>query len=340
MTRSNYLVERNRARRAKFEPTRKAIEEEELHLAETRAKEKQERIAAWKASSAALAASNNGKTRPLPGGGPRRNRPGAERPVNEYQLEKEEEARKHAEYRALYEADMKEQLALRQQTLKQMKDDEDRQMAALNELNADAARKAADDDFRIQEENKAYLDRVRQTNEREMANQRRRRQEQDAKDAALQRLVNENSRHNAEMEERHQKNLNKMLKIQNEENHKEAIRRVEDSRQRESDEMALAVELDRRAAQAEREANQAKQDRFHREFDEAVARDKEFRRTHNYDEPEQVTRQRNELAAESYRLMRQEEALRQAQRRAEYEHDLMDQIIAHQQYAMTHIDEV
>lgn len=339
MARRNYLVERNRLRRAKYEETRRALETEDLKVASERAAEKQERVDAWQATAATMNTSE-GKTRPHVGGGPHRGRDPADLPTTMYRQEQAEQARRKAEYRAVYEADVKQQVAMRQLTLKQQKDAEDHQSAALHELNTEASRKAADADFQRKEENKAYLSRVHKSNEREIAARNKRDAERMAAERTTQRLLQENNRHRTEMEEMQRKNAIKSYQLQNTENKKEASRRSNDNRAREAAELATVVALDRAAAQRDQEANEAKKERFRSEFDDSVKREKEFRRTHNYDEPAHVTRQRNELAAEAYRLMCQEQALITAQRKAEYERDLMDQIIARQDYAVTHLDEV
>lgn len=337
MTRRNFLVERNRLRVSQYEVTRKALEEEDIRLAKKRQEQRQAMQDTWRKGTGV------GQTddRPLPGGGPRSQRmkdTANQRHANDYQLQKVEEARKKAEYNKLYKADMKEQLTLHQETVKKIRADEHAQMAALRAINEEADQKAADAEFKLREENKAYMQRMRQSNIRELEVKRLENERKEAADLAIFRLAESNNNHRHEMEKRQQKNILLMNYLQNEQYNKEAMKRNADNQTRDAEELAKIVERDLRLAREEIEANKAKKERFKQELDDCVRRDKEYRRLHNYDEPEYVARQRNELAAQSYRLIRQEEALRDAERKAEYKRDLMNQIVAKHQYQMTHLD--
>ncbi|CAJ1012990.1 hypothetical protein Q4I28_008303 [Leishmania naiffi] len=345
MTRRNYLVEMNRLRVSQYAPTRRQLEEEDLRIATIRQEEKRAKQAEWTqsrkkaADSHAAAAATSGRL--LPGGclrsmGASGRRPSVE---NTYKLQKEEEAAKKREYNRLYDQEARHQLAVREATLKQMRDEEARQEEELRKVNAEQDRMAAEAHAKAMEEERQYLERMRQSNKRELAAKKAEQQAKHARDRQLQALVDENSRHRAEMDERRQKNVTRMLQLQNEEFHKEAMKNRQASEAKHYEEVAAMEERNRRLTKEEQEAAQRKKEQFCKEFEDCIARDKEYRRTHNYDEPEEVTRQRNELAAQSYRLILEEERLQNAERRQQYRKDLMDQIMAKQTYRMTHLDE-
>ncbi|AYU83870.1 protein of unknown function - conserved [Leishmania donovani] len=345
MTRRNFLVEMNRLRVSQYMPTRKQLEEEDLRIATIRQEEKRAKHAEWaesrrKAADSYNAAGTN-SGRPLPGSVSRSMRAsGKGQPAeNTYKLEKEEEAAKKREYNRLYEQEAKHQLAIRQATLKQMHDDEVRQMEALRKVNEEEDRKVAEAHAQAMEEERQYMERLKQSNKRELAARKAEQQAKEARDRQLQELVNENNRHRAEMDERRLKNVTRMLHLQNEQFHREAMLNKKASEAKHYEEVAAIEERNRLLTKEEQEAAQRKKEQFRQEFEDCIARDKEFRRTHNYDEPMEVTRQRNELAAQSYRLVLEEERLQNAERRQQYRKDLMDQIMAKQTYRMTHLDE-
>ncbi|GET93591.1 hypothetical protein, conserved [Leishmania tarentolae] len=345
MTRRNFLVETNRLRVSQYEPLRKQLEEEDLRIATIRQEEKRARHAEWTASRRKAADSYNAdgtnSGRPLPGSVARAMRASGKTlpEKSAYVLQKEEEAAKKREYNRLYEQDAKEQLAVRAATLKQMRDDEARQMEALRKLNEEQNCKVAEAHAKAMEEERQYMERLKQSNKRELAAKKAQQQAREASDRQLQELVNENNRHRSEMDERRQKNVTRMLQLQNEEFHREAMKNKKASREEHLEEIAAMEERNRRLTKEEQEAAQRKKEQFRQDFEDCIARDKEFRRKHNYDEPAEVTRERNELAARSYRLVLQEERLRDAERRQQYRKDLMDQIMAKETYRMTHLGE-
>lgn len=346
MTRRHYLVETNRLRVSQHAPLKQQLEEEDLRIATRRADEKKEQQMEWtqsrKTAAIAAATAASAANRPLPGGAPHSTRMGGtkrEATVNAYKQEKEEEALKKQEYNRIYEAEAKLQLAERQATLDKMRNDERAQMAALRTVNEEHDRRIALAEEQAKEEQRQYLERTHKSNMRELEAKRAEQRAREARDRSLQALVDENNRHRAEMDERRQKNVTRMLQIQNEESHREAARNKSLSAKKESDEHKAVLEHNRRLAQEEQEAEQQKRERFRQEFEDCVARDKEFRRTHNYDETPEVARQRNELVAQSYRLVCQEENLRRAERQKEYKEDLIKQMTDKQEFRMTHLDE-
>lgn len=354
MTRRNYLVEVNRRRVAHYEPTKKQLEAEDVRLATVRQQEKQQKQLEWTqsrkkagAADGAAAATTNGSThaassgRPLPGANGRSLRATRNAPANEntYQIQREEEAEKKRQYNRLYDQDSKRQLEERRETLRKKQEGDEAQMAALREVNAQQDRWVAEARAAEAEEDRRYMARLKASNVRELATKKAERDAREEQDRQLQRLVNENNRHRAEMDERRTKNATRMLQMQNEVFHIESTKKKQANEAKLSEEMAVIAERDRRLAKEEQEAAQAKKETFRREFAESVARDKEFRERNNYDEPVEVTRQRNELAAQSYRVSREEERLRRSERKQKYREDLMDQIGAKQTYRMTHLDE-
>jgi hypothetical protein len=343
MSRRNYLVEMNRRRVAQYESTKKKLEEEDIRLATVRQQEKQQKQQEWLQSrkKAVTAAAPDATGRPLPGANARSMRASGKAPANEntYKIQKEEEAAKKREYNRLYDQEAKRQLMEREATVKKMRDDEAAQMAALREMNAEQDRKLAEAHAQAKEEERQYLDRLKESNKRELAAKKAAREAREAQDRQLQELVNENNRHRAEMDERRQKNVTLMMKLQNEQFHKEATKSKQETEAKHNEEMAAIAERDRRLAKEEQEAAQQKKETFRREFEESIARDKEFRKRNNYEEPVEVTRQRNELAAQSYRVICQEERLREAERKQQYRQELMEQITSKQTYRMNHLDE-
>ncbi|KAG5488917.1 hypothetical protein JIQ42_00535 [Leishmania sp. Namibia] len=345
MTRRNYLVELNRLRVSQYAPTRQQLEEEDVRIATARLEEKRAKKAEWtqslKKAADSYKAADTASDRPFAGGGPRSMRAsGKMQPLeNIYKLEKEEEAAKKREYSRLYDKEARHELALREATLKQMHDEESRQIEDLRKLNAEQDRMVAEEHAKAMEEERRYMERLKQSNKRELLARKAKQQEKDARERQLQQLVNENSAHREEMEERRRKNAIRMLQLQNEQYHREAMKSKQVSDAKRHEEEAALEEYNRRLTKEEQEAALRKKEQFRQDFENAIARDKEFRRTHNYDEPEELTRQRNELAAHSYRLLLQEERLRDAERRQQYRKDLMDQITAKQTFRLTHLDE-
>lgn len=353
MSRRNYLVEMNHRRVAQYEPTKRQLEEEDVRLATVRQQEKlqkQEEWSQWRkkaasngrnAGTTAAAAATAAAGRPLPGVNMRSMRASGKAPAKEntYKLQKEEEAAKRRAYNQLYDQEAKQQLEEREATLKKMHDDEAAQMAALRKVNVEQDRQMAEAEAQAKEEERRYLDRLKESNKRELAAKKAEREAREAQDRHLQDLVNENNRHRAEMDERRQKNVTRMMKLQNEQFHKEAMKNRQATEAKDNEEIAAIAERDRRLAKEEQEAERLKKETFKREFEESIARDKEFRRKNNYEEPVEVARQRNELAAQSNRVILQEERLREAERKQQYHQELMEQIAARQTYRMEHLDE-
>ncbi|KPI85598.1 hypothetical protein ABL78_5336 [Leptomonas seymouri] len=344
MTRRNFLVEMNRRRVAQYEPTKKQLDDEDVRMATARQEEKKKQQQEWaqwrqKTKSGSTVAGAGAAGRALPGATVRSMQASGKAPPKEniYMLQKEEEAAKKREYNRLYDMEAKHQLEEREATLKKMRDDEAAQIAAVRELNAEQDRRLAEAQAQAQEEERQYMERLKESNRRELAAAKAKREAREAQDRQLQALVNENSRHRAEMDERRQKNVALMMKQQNEQFHKETLKK----REAETDhaEIAALAERNRRLAKEEQEAALLKKETFKRDFEESIARDKEFRRTHNYDEPVEMTRQRYELAAQSNRIILEEERLRDAERKQQYRKDLMEQITAKQTYRMNHLDE-
>ncbi|CCW69913.1 unnamed protein product [Phytomonas sp. Hart1] len=337
MTRRHYLVERNRIRRERYAPVLRALEEEDRRSALAREAER----ALWGKPTPPKQTTQ--AERPLPGGGPRSARMRAtegQRGVNIYLREREEAAQKKAAYNRLYNADMKEQLALREATLGKMKADEAQQMTALRELNEEADRLASEEALRAIEADKACMRRMREVNLSELEKRRQAAAEREKQDLELMRMVDQNLSHRDKVDAWQTKNFTLALKIQNENAHRESMKWANRTKSLNEKEMAAIMERDKRLLKEEQDANEAKKRLFRKEFDESVARDQEYRLKHNYDEPKSVTRQRNELAAESFKLIQYETRHKLMENKKQYRNDLMQQIDEKQKYQITHLDEV
>ncbi|KAG5490645.1 hypothetical protein JKF63_00767 [Porcisia hertigi] len=344
MKRRNFLVELNQLRVSQYAPTRKQLEEDDLRMATLRKEEKELKRQEWVQAtrrSGSSKATCGADGRPLPGGGPRSMRASGKGQAaeNTYKLEKEEEAAKKREYNRLYERDAKEQLALHEAAVKQMAEDEARQTEALRKINEDENRMVAELHAKEMEEDRKYMMRLKESYKRELAAKKAAQQARNASERELEALISENNRHRAEMDERQRKNVIRSLQLHNEEFHREAVKNKEYTAAKHYEEVAALEEHNRRLTKEEQEAAQRKKEQFRKDLKDCIERDKEFRRKHNYDEPKEVTRQRHELAAESNRLILQEERLRDAERRQQYRKDLMGQIAKKQEFRMMHLDE-
>lgn len=340
MTRQNYLVERNRLRQKNYEETRKALEEEEVRIAKARAAEKEERQKAWAAQKAN---STQNQTRPLPGGGPRSQRMAdteSQRNVNVYQQEKEREAKVKEEYNRLYKEDMKNQLAEHAATLKKQREDEEEHMRQLRKVNEDRDLKVAENERIRMEEEKAYNEKMRQYNIREQQKRIEKEKARLQAERDLERLVGENDRHRAEMDERRQKNVTAMNKLMNEEFYKQRAKKQKDDKEKEAKELDLLVEHDRQLAADERAALEAKKEAYKAGLADAIRRDQEFRRKNNYDEAPETIRRRNELNAQSYKALQEDQKHLTKSRKHQYSDELMQQISQKQKYELEHLDEV
>lgn len=340
MMRRNILVERNRRRQEHYAPIRKALEEEDLRLAAERQEEKNREAQAWRDHRRQT--SLRRPDRPLPGGGPRsQHHTEATNPnlAVSRQQEKLEQKKKEIAYQKLYEADMRQQLADRHAVLQKQAMDEQLQLAELRRINEDQFRQLQEEAARKEMEQKLYRERLHKLNVSELERKRQHQLEQHQREEELMRVVRENNAHQQEMTERQQKNVLKMMQLQNEEALVESMKNCQETEVKNAKEVELMIERDRRLAKEEREAEEAKRERFRREFDECVRADREFRRIHNYDEPIEVTRAKNEQAAESYRLLKQEEAWRMAEDRRNYQKDLLKQIKRKQEYELRHFDD-
>lgn len=342
MKRRNILVERNRMRRERYESTREALVQDDIREAEERRIAKERQQQEWKQKRATT--SMHRPSRPLPGFGPDGKRQtqltGVCCDVPTHVKDRLIEKRKKEMYQKLYEDDMRQQLADRKQTVQKQRADDEAQGAALQKINEEQCQQLMLEDERKRKEEREYTERLKKLNAKELQRKHEHQLEQYNREENLRQIVKANNKHMTEMDERQTKNASRLMQLQNEDALVEALRNrtIEDSRN--ASEVEALIKRDKRLLREEQEAEEAKRERFRREFEDAVARDREFRRIHNYDEPAEVTRQKHEQVAESYRLLQQEEALRKEEARAEYKKELLKQIKTKQEYEMRHFDAI
>eukprot|EP00796_Vickermania_ingenoplastis_P011042 gene11042-7675_t len=341
MTRRHILVERNRRRQEQFAPIRDAMAQEELRLAQERHEEKERLAREWRDRRGQI--SMHRPNRPLPGGGPRSERrleTETQRNPMTYKQEKQEAKDKKSAYQKLYEEDMRQQLADRKAAIQKQEADDQAQLAALREIHEEQGRMYAEEDLRKEREQKEYTERLVKTNIRELERKRELQRQQYMQDEEMKRLVAERNRHQAESDERRKQNAVKVLQLLNEEARIEALKNRRDSDVKNARELEMLMERDRRLAKEDQEAEEAKKARFRQEFEDCVRRDREFRRIHNYDEPIELTRMKNEQAAASHQLLLQEEALRNEENRRQYKKELLKQIKTKQEYELKHFGDM
>lgn len=342
MKRRHILVEQNRLRRERFAPTREALIQEDLKEAQERREAKERQEQEWKAKRSAT--SMHRPSRPLPGFGP----DGKRRAdlsacccnIPFHVKEKLKEDRKNEMYRNLYQEDMQKQLADRRSTLEKKVADDQAQDAALRAIHEEQSQKLMLEEERKKQEEKEYTERLRILNAKELERKHKHQFEQYQREENLRRIVAANNKHMTEMNDRQSKNAIRLMQLQNEEALAEALRNRTNDDNQNAKELEALIKRDQRLLREEQEAEEAKRERFRREFEDCVRRDREFRRLHNYDEPMEVTRLKNEQAAESYRLLQQEEALRKEEARNAYKKELLQQIKTKQEYEKRHFDTI
>ncbi|KAG8344300.1 hypothetical protein ERJ75_001350600 [Trypanosoma vivax] len=337
MSRRNYLVERNRLRVKAYEPTRRAYEEEELRLAKQREEQRKKVLDNWR-SSVSLLADNS---RPLPGAARRarqaKDQAGATM-LTESQTMKEEELQRKAARVASNRADMLQQLKDRREFLRQWKANEKAYEDSLMASNREFARQMQERERETAQMTKEYMDRVRASNLKELEQKRIKQKEREDAELAALRIVNENQERAMAAEERSAKDMKRMMQIENEENHRYAKKKQQEDKSREEAEIKAMMEYNEALAKRERRAQEQKRDQFKADFEETVAKQKEFRRLHNYEEPPESIRKRNEETAASIALIKQEERIRSAERKREYCGELMKQMREKQEWMLTHLD--
>lgn len=342
MKRRHILVERNRMRRQHYASTREALIQDDIREAEERRLAKERQQQEWKEKRAVT--SMHRPARPLPGFGPdgkRQTQPtGICCDIPSHVKDRLVERRKKELYQKLYEDDMRQQLADRRQTVQKKRADDEAQGAALRQINEEQCQMLLLEEERKKKEEREYTERLKKLNAQELQRKQQHQLEQYNREENLRQIVKANNKHLTEMDDRQTKNASRLMQLQNEEALAEALRNrtIEDTRN--ANEVEALIKRDKRLLREEQEAEEAKRERFRKEFEDTVRRDREFRRIHNYDEPAEVTRQKHEQIAESYRLLQQEEAMRKEEGRAEYKKDLLNQIKTKQEYEMRHFDAI
>ncbi|RNF12221.1 uncharacterized protein Tco025E_06490 [Trypanosoma conorhini] len=339
MTRRNYLVERNRLRVNAYAPTRKELEEEDIRVAQARQEQRRKLLGSWKSQSSY----NPDLTRPLPGGGPHSKRmkeAAALKNPNYYKIVKEEEAQLKAERTAMYKADMQQQLKDRREYLSKWHADEKAYVTALVENQRELARQMEEREREDAKAKKAYMDRMRESNLRELEQKRLKEKEREEYELSILRDLQHREKEKAATEERRARDLKRMMQKENEEYHRSVVKKQEEDKAREEAELKSILEFNAALAERERQEQQQKREQYKAEFEETIEKQKEFHRTHNYEEPPESIRERNEKAAASLALIKQEERLRLADRRREYRNELMQQIREKQEWQLSHIDGV
>ncbi|CBH18115.1 uncharacterized protein TEOVI_000202200 [Trypanosoma equiperdum] len=336
MARRHYLVERNRLRVKKYEPTRQAFEEETVKLSKQRVEQRVAMLNSWK-SSVPL---HTDTTRPLPGAARR-------------QKEKDEPAAKHInlqildedaalkrERRALLRADILQQKKDREEYLAKWRANEKAYDSALLATNAEFARQMQEQERQAAVATKQYMDMMRASNLKELEAKRAKQREKEEADVAALRTMQENLRLKMEADERRAKDMKRLMQIENEENHSLFKKKQAEDKARED--AWIRTMMEHNAALAERERREAEQKRqqFKADFEDTIAKQKEFRRTHDYDEPQELIRKRNEEAAASAVLIRQEERLRNNEQRKQYREELMKQMREKYEWQLSHLDGV
>lgn len=337
MTRRHYLVELNRRRVKAYEPTRKALEEEDLRLAQTRDERRKKMLDSWKSQTCY----NADSTRPLPGGGPRSRRMtevAAIKNPNTYKIIKDEEAELKARRRAIHKAEMMQQLKEREEYLRKWREDEDMYVTSLVESRKEQTRKLEEREREDARAQKEYMDRVRETNLRELEQKRFKQKEREEYELSLIRAMQENDRKKAADDERRAKDVKRAMQMENEENARLSKKKQKEDKARDEAELKAILEYDAALAERERQEELRKKEQFKAEFKEAVAKQKELKEMYNYDEPPEVTRERAQKEVESVALIKQEEKLRLADRRREYRDELLRQIREKQAWRLEHLD--
>lgn len=342
MKKRNILVEQNRLRRERYAATKDALLQEDLKEVQERREIRNRQEQEWK--SKRKVTSMHRPSRPLPGFGPdgkrRADRTDCCCNIPDHVKEGLKEKRKNEMYQKLYQEDMRQQLADRKSTLQKKLADDQAQDAALRVINDEQCQQLLIEEERKKMEEKEYTERLRKLNARELERKQKHQLEQLNREENLRRIVSANNKHMTEMTERQTKNASRLMHLQNEEALAEAIRNRTIDDNQNTKELEAIIKRDQRLLREEQEAEEAKRERFRREFEDCVRRDREFRRLHNYDEPMEVTRLKNEQAAESYRLLQQEEAMRKEEARIQYKKELLDQIRTKQEYEMRHFDTI
>ncbi|ORC91314.1 uncharacterized protein TM35_000063190 [Trypanosoma theileri] len=339
MTRRNHLVERNRLRVQAYAPTRKELEDEEIRIAQQRQEQRAKMLDSWKSQTNYDA----DQTRPLPGGGPRSKRmkeAAAIKNPNYYQIVKQEDAQLKSERLASYKADMLQQLKEREEFLRKCREEEKASNDALVKINKDHAREMEAQERADARAMKEYMDRVRESNLRELEQKREKEQQREAYELSALRTLQQRQKEQAEIEERRARDVKRYMQLENEENHRIFKGKQKENKAREEAELKAMVEYDAALAEQERREQLQKRQQFKAEFEESIAKQKEFQRTHNYDEPLESIRMRNEKAAADLALIKQEERLRASEQRREYRNELMQQIREKQEWQLSHLDGV
>ncbi|ESL10045.1 hypothetical protein TRSC58_02227 [Trypanosoma rangeli SC58] len=337
MTRHNYLVERNRMRVNAYAPIRKELEEEDIRVARERQEQHKKMLDSWKSQSNY----NPDASRPLPGGGPhskRMKQASALKNPNYYKIIKEEEAQLKAERTAMYKADMQQQLKDRKEYLSKWHSAEKAYVTALVESHKEMARQMEERDREDAKAQKAYMDRMRESNLQELEQRRLKEKEREEYELSILRNLQERDKEKAATEERRAKDLKLMMQKENEEYHRSIVKTQEENKAREEAELKAILEFNAALAERERQTQLRERNRYKAEFEETIKKQKEFHQAHNYDEPLESIRERNEKAAASLALIKQEERLRLADRRREYRKELMQQIREKQEWRLAHID--
>ncbi|EKF29008.1 hypothetical protein MOQ_007224 [Trypanosoma cruzi marinkellei] len=339
MTRRNYLVERNRLRVSAYAPTRKELEEEDIRMAQTRAERRRNMLNSWKSQSMY----HPDLTRSLPGGGPRSKRmkeAATLKNPNYYKIVKEEEAQLKAERTAMYRADVLQQLKDREEYLRKWRADEKAYINSLVESHKEQSRKLEEREREEARIEKEYMNRMRESNLRELNQKRMKEREREEYELSLIRTVQAREKEKAETEERRARDMKQMMQRENEEYHRSVKNKQKEDKAREEAELKAIMEYNATIAERERQEQKQRRDQYKSEFEETIEKQKEFFRTHNYDEPPESIRERNEKAAAALALIKQEERLRMVDRRREYREELMQQIREKQEWQLTHIDGV
>ncbi|KAH9598184.1 hypothetical protein LSM04_006139 [Trypanosoma melophagium] len=339
MMRRHHLVELNRRRVEAYAPTRKEQEEEDLRIAQERQQQRAKMLGSWKSQTNYT----TDQSRPLPGGGPRSKRmkqAAAIKNPNYYKIVKEEEAQLKAERLASYKADMLQQLKEREEFLRKCREEEKASTDALVKMNKDHARELEAKERAEARAKKEYMDRVRETNLRELEQKRAKEQQREEHELAVLRAMQERQKEQAEIDERRARDAKRYMQLENEENHRLFKGKQKEDKAREEAELKAMLEYDAALAEQERREQMQKRQQFKAEFEESIAKQKDFLRTHNYDEPLESIRMRNEKAAADLVLIKQEERLRASEQRREYRNELMQQIREKQEWQLSHLDGV
>nr|CCC95681.1 unnamed protein product [Trypanosoma congolense IL3000] len=334
MSRRHYLVERNRLRVKAYEPTRREFDEESLKLAKQCAERRATMLNSWK-SSVPLHADG---TRPLPGAARRQREKDAHAlnltapPVlDDDELHKRER-------KAQFRKDILQQRKDREEYLRNWRANEKAYDDALLATNTEFARKIQEQEREKAREIKDYMNRMRATNLQELEKKRERQRERDEADLAALRTAQETQRLKAEADERRAKDIKRLMQIENQENYSYSKKKQEEDKAREDAWISTMMAHDAALAERERQNQEQKRRQFKEDFNNTVEKQKEFRRLHNYDEPHETIRKRNEEAAAAAVRLRQEERLKNSQRQKQYREELMKQMREKYEWQLTHLD--